>query len=58
MQILGQKYYNIFTNDLFQGRKSNEEAVVRRCLSYLLKTFANFTRKQLCWSVFLIKLQV
>ena len=43
MQILGQKYYNIFTNDLFQGRKSNEEAVVRRCLSYLLKTFANFT---------------
>ena len=43
MQILGQKYYNIFTNDLFQERKSNEEAVVRICLTYLLKTFANFT---------------
>ena len=35
------------------------EAVVRRCFFKIdvLKNFANFTGKNLCWCLFLIKLQ-
>ena len=36
--------------------KKDYQTVVRKCLG-VLKNFAMFTRKHLCWSLFLIKLQ-
>ena len=42
------------TSELLHGHKQPPELF---CKKGILKNFAIFTRKQLCWSLFLIKLQ-
>ena len=61
--------YYVIIQRMMSPRKSEEdvmikilgmaEAVVRRCFFKIdvLKNFANFTGKNLCWFLFLIKLQ-
>ena len=45
---------------MFKKRSASKEKAIRKCSSLkigVLKNFAMFTGKYLCWSLFLIKLQ-
>ena len=57
--LFHERYLTFFTELLLMATSERTEAVVCKMFFKIdvPKNFANFTRKLLCWSLFLIKLQ-